>query len=105
MLEDGERRYYEYGYAEVTVDSSSGKVASILLRGNWQTSAGASAGDPVDKILRLYGAVPYHPPVLAYPQRGITFVLTPGEIAAPEGSKGPGWIASWARIYWPSPRR
>jgi hypothetical protein len=97
--EDKNWRYFDYDFAEITIDIKSGEVASILLRARWKTSSGISSGDPMEKILSTYGQIPYRPPILGYPQRGVSFIMTPAEITEADGSKRPGWVALWARIY------
>jgi hypothetical protein len=99
--EDKNWRYCDYDFAEIMVDLKSGEISSILLRQSWKTTSGISTGDPVDKILSTYGQIPYRPPILGYPQRGISFVLAPAEMTDSDGLKRPGWVAVWARIYKP----
>jgi hypothetical protein len=99
--EDKTRRYYDYDFGEIAVDTKTGEIASILLRQRWKTASGISMGDPVEKILSTYGGVPYRPPILSYPRRGVSFVLAPGQVTDPDGSKRPGWAAIWARIFPP----
>jgi len=94
-------RYYDYDFAEVMIDTKSGEIASILMRERWRTASGIGAGDPVEKILSVYGQIPYRPPVLSYPERGVSFVLAPSEISLPDGGKRLGWITIWARVYKP----
>lgn len=93
--------YYDYGFAEIMIDARSGEIASILIRERWKTASGIGAGDPVEKILSTYGQIAYRPPILAYPERGISFVLSPSEISLPDGTMKPGWIAIWARVHKP----
>lgn len=94
-------RYYDYDFAEIMIEVKTGKVVSILLRRNWRTASGVAEGDFVEKIQETYGQIPYRPPILSYPQQGVSFVLAPGEVAGAEGSKRPGWRAIWVRIYKP----
>jgi hypothetical protein len=99
--EDKGWRYYDYGFAEIMIETANDDVASILLREKWKTASGISVGDPLEKILDTYGSVSYSPPILNYPQRGISFVLAPREVTEPDGSRRPRWVAIWARIFKP----
>jgi hypothetical protein len=99
--EDKSWRYYDYDFAEIAVDTKTEEIASILLRKRWRTAAGIGAGDSVEKILSTYGGIPYHPPILSYPKRGVSFALAPGEVTDVDGSKRPGWAAIWVRIFQP----
>jgi hypothetical protein len=99
--EDKNWRYCDYDFAEIAVDLKTGKIASILLRKRWKTASGIFAGDPVEKILSTYGGIPYRLPILAYPKKGVSFALAPGEVTDANGSKRPGWAAIWVRIYKP----
>ena len=99
--EDKDWRYCDYDFAEIAVDLKTGKVASILLRKRWKTASGIYVGDPVEKILSTYGGIPFRVPILAYPRKGVSFALAPGEVTDANGSKRPGWAAIWVRIYKP----
>ena len=99
--EDKKWRYYDYDFAEIAIDLKTGEVASILLRKRWKTASGICVGDPVEKILSTYGGIPYHPPILSYPRRGVFFTFTPGEVTESDGSRRPGWAAIWVRISEP----
>jgi len=99
--EDKGWRYYDYGFAEITVETVNDEVTSILLREKWKTASGICAGDPLEKILQTYGSVTYSPPILNYPQRGISFVLAPREVSESDGSRRLRWVAIWARVFKP----
>jgi len=99
--EDKNWRYCDYDFAEIAIDLKTGGIASILLRKRWKTASGIFAGDPVEKILSIYGGIPYRLPILAYPRKGVSFALAPGEVTDADGSKRPGWAAIWVRIYKP----
>jgi len=99
--EDKNWRYCDYDFAEIAIDLKTGEVAYILLRERWKTASGIYAGDPVEKILSTYGGIPFRPPVLSYPRRGVSFAVAPGEVTESDGSRRPGWAAIWVRIYKP----
>lgn len=100
---EGNWKYFDYTVSEITIDGKSDEVASILLRQDWRTSSGISEGDSAERIQQIYGFIDHHPPILSYPQRGISFVLVPRGLIDSDGTKRPGWVAVWARIRKPQP--